>query len=281
MKRKNWKYLAIVLSVIGLLLIAVPLIATPNVISGERTSNLDIGLKNVKTAKLVPTLIKTTINDNQLDQLQDQIGSTVDGVVVGPTWMCQGVENDRTPIYGFSIIVSEDRETGAPEGPMYFGIISSKYTGDDLYDLSNWEAACILNPGVLPQTGTPYWITVEFDSPLPLYIAAPTPVPTKFYIVALSEDNAMDGNWFVWHCSGNLGDVYSRGHVWQHYEGSWYDFPGAGDMTFATFTTETTPPNPPVITIQSSSWVVASQATGILSLFGAVICGSKWLMLGL
>lgn len=272
MEKKYWKYLMLFLSVAGLLLVAVPLIATPTVLTGEHTSNLNIGLKNIKTARLVPTLAKTTINDNQLDQLQDQIGTTVNGVIVGTTWMCQGVKNDRTPFYGFSILVSEERESGPPEEPMYFGIISGKYTGNDLYDLSNWEAAVVLNPGVLPQTDTRYWITVEFNSPL--YID-PTPVPTKFYIVALSEDVAMDGNWFVWHCSGNLGDVYDRGHVWQYYEGAWYDFPGAGDMAFATFTTAGATPTPPVVGISISISIV-SQFMGALSWIGAVISGTKF-----
>ena len=274
MKKKLWLYMAIAFAIAGILLFTYAF--TFDTVSAVKSATIfhqytfEAKLKHMKYLDMVSI---QSLDPDQLDQSQEQIGNDVKAYAIGPMWVCQGVKNDRSPIYGFSMILGEYHEGVPTTEPIYIGITSSLLTGSQLYDLDNWDAVGYMNPGTLPEIGVFYWVTYELNTPLNI------PAGQTFYIIAISEDQSYgDVNWWQWATAGDLGDVYPRGSNYVYNGESWDD--SWRDMCFRTYTT----PNggngdgePLQITI-TSNYQVAAQFIGSLSLLGAVVSGTKYFM---
>ncbi|MBS3748180.1 MAG: hypothetical protein KGY67_00585 [Candidatus Thermoplasmatota archaeon] len=275
MEKKNWKIITIMLIVFAVFLLIYPVVSQPDASNTVKINHDMSGTKNIRIRKAETPTIFTDLSNNQIDQFQDVLGNEVKSVAVGPSWVCQGVVNDRRPMYGFSILIGEH---GTSSEPLIFGLMNARLEGNDLYDTSNWDVVAVLNPDTLPEKDTFYWVSVEFDGSI--HYAE----DELFQIVAVCEDYGYEDNtWFFWGVSGDKGSVYSRGRAWKYVNDKWEVWSDAGDTTFITYTTETDEPpddepdpdNPPDLDV-SFSTTVLSQTIGVFSLVGALVSGSKF-----
>lgn len=283
-KKETWKYIAVIFIVAGIVFFVYSFTFNP-IASGVTTKSASLSTWTVPTFTRVERVKSFSffnildINSNQLDQKQETFGPPGENIYAigissyGPLFIGQEVRNEREPMYGFSVCVGRHN---VPTEPLYVGImIEGLLYPPYLYDLSNWDWAGKITPDIFPKSDTLYWLTAEFlddaGEPAPLDIEA----EDNFYIVAISEDNNQDGNSWAWGFGGNT-DTYPRGDNCWWCESEWYwDNAAYGDCMFRTYTTESTPQDPPSITITSTYQVVAS-FLGSFSLLGAVVSGAKY-----
>lgn len=279
-KKETWKYLAVIFIVAGIVFFAYSFTFNP-IASSVTTKSVTLSawtapsFTHAERAKRFSFFNILELNPNQLDQKQEILGPPGENTYAigissfGPLFIGQEVKNEREPMYGFSVCVGR---LNVPTEPLYVGImIEGLLCPPYLYDLSNWDWVGMITPDILPESGTLYWLTVEFSDPLDI------PAEDNFYIVAISEDNNQDGNSWAWGYGGNT-DTYPRGYnyYWSEDEWSWLGTTW-GDCMFRTYTTESTPQDPPSITVTSTYQVVAS-FLGSFSLLGAVVSGAKYFM---
>jgi len=278
MKKEVWKYLAAILAVVAVVFFAFSLTFT-QIASGVTTKTatpsawISPSFTHVERAKSFSFFNILALNPNQLDQNQETFGPQGENIYAigissyGPLFIGQEVRNERSPMHGFSVCMGR---LNVPTEPLYVGVmIDGLLYPPYLYDFDNWDWVGKITPDILPDSGTLYWLTVEFSTPLDI------PAEDNFYIVAISEDNNEDGNSWAWGFGGNT-DTYARGSNCWWSESEWYWSSAAyGDCMFRTYTTESTPQDPPSITITSTSQVVSS-FLGAFSSLGAVVSGVKY-----
>lgn len=286
-KKETWMYLAVIFVVVGLVFfaysftftqIASPVTAKSEVVpSAWKVSPVT----HAEKAKSFSFFNILDINPNQLDQKQETFGPQGENIYAigispyGPFFVGQEVRNEREPLHGISICVGR---MGIPTEPLYVGVmIQGLLFPPYLYDLDNWDWVGTITPDIFLDEYTLYRLTSEFldkeGKPAPLDI----PAGSNFYIVAISLDNNHDGNSWSWGFGGNT-DTYPRGsnYCWSESEWEWTGTTW-GDCMFRTYTNESTPQDPPSITITSTNQVVAS-FLGSFSLLGAVVSGAKYFM---
>lgn len=279
-KKEVWKYLAIGLVVVSMVFFVYSFTFNP-IASGVTTKSTSLAawtipsFKNVESAVPFSFFDLMTLNPNQLDQKQETLGppgtnSYAIGISpYGPFWVGQGVRNERSPLYGFSVAVGK---FGTPTSPLYVGIMARGLLFPPyIYDFRNWDGVGRITPDILPNEGIFYWVTFEFSTPLSI------PAGSNFYIVAVSDDNNHDGNSWGWGYGGDT-DTYPRGsnYCWSESDWEWSSTTW-GDCIFRTYTTEGASQDPPSITI-TSTYQVVSSFLGAFSLLGAVVSGAKYFM---
>jgi len=255
MKNKGMiKLLAIILALIGVYLIALSFGSGKTIKEQPTPVTLHFSKVDIQ-AKLL------SVDPDALDQLQDDMTGVNLGA--GTFHVAQGVINDRSPLTAFCVCVAR---IGMPEDPLYIGIMDS--LKDPRYG-ENYLVLGELTSDILPQENKFYWVTLELSSPLDI------PAGQKFYIVMISDDNPLDGDF--WSMAGSTINPYNRGIAWRWTpENGWQPLgipgefqPGEYDMCFATYTVPGGGGGQPQISITYSSEVLT--AIGVLSLLGAVV----------
>jgi hypothetical protein len=269
MKKENWKYLTIVLVIaaVGLLIFS-SVTAFPSEMSvnqthtGETYEAINIGTQNA--------YIITDFDPNELDQVQDSLSVYYKiGVGSHGCSILQPVVNDREPMTGFQVAIAKH---GTPSSDLYIGIMYPTYGNP--FDGQNYMIAGAISASDVPQADTFYWFGMDC-SDYPLDISSG---PPALAIVLMSTDNPDDSNYWMW--GGGSGDPYPtyRPRGWSTQDNAWQNdmLPDAGtiDMCFATYTTSGGGGEVPTITIATTTWVTT--ISGIFSLIGAFLSGSKY-----
>jgi hypothetical protein len=261
MNEKNWKYMTLVLSMITIILLAVSVFMPVSIesagISSPNLRSLPIDNlpdeNDIFSVNNVITVRPVDFNPDDLDQhctIYNTYGN------IGPLWLVQSFKNSRSPMLGFSVLLSRSQ---MPEKPLILGIRSS-LLGD------TWVYATYISGNDLPNMYEWYWIDFEFPDPLSYSIGK------TYYITLISEDIFEDGN--HWRYAVDDSNSYSDGFLYK------YDFSDPGwvpwssyDGCFKTYT-ETDDPSPPIIDISVTSTI--SMQLGFIALIGAVLSGSKY-----
>lgn len=259
MKKKNWKRVAIIFIVLGFVLWGISAFISPATILESSdytfTGTLEDPIR-------VDNLIITSLDPADLDQQQSEVTMyyVVGSDSSGCYWIMQSVWNDRFPFTGFQIALGEH---GTTTEPIYIGVMSDEY---DPTNWDKWEVIGRLDPGVLPEKDTLYWVGLDLEDD-------PLQIGRRCYVLAISEDGPLNGNYWIWGVSTN--EPYLRGTGMNWGGSGWTDV--AMDTCFRTYTIEGPPSEPPDITITTTSQVV-TQVLGSLSLLGALIAGTRYFM---
>ena len=270
MKKEYWKYLSASLTIISVILLVYtfvsPSIADPIMKNNANlTTEIDI-TDNFENAKRV-TL--TTLDPNALDQSQGTTGSP-SGIAIGynPSagfgyWAMQLGYNDREPLSGFQVMVSEH---GTTTDLLLIGLMKGQL---DPTDSRNWLWYGALNPGTLPKKDTYYWLTVEFDTPISIKAGQ------QWYITLISADKTDTSHFWAW--GANPSNPYSRGMTRTWAGGSTWNALSGGtyDCCFKTYTVVGGGGGgeQPSVTISINTYL---QTIGFISLLGACVSGIKY-----
>jgi hypothetical protein len=271
MSKKNLKYLTIGSLIIGIIVISYSVVGLTihQSFRSNFTISEDFTITHVDGILRIDKYYDLDINQNQLDQIQDNNNNGAHHM--NPT-VCQSIKNDRSPMYGFSIMLGIH---GNPTKPMVIGLMSSLLTGDNLFDVDNWDWIATISPSIFPSKDTMYWLTAEFTSPIN-YEPGKT-----FYLACLDIDNSYEqGNYFKWGASGEgPGDTYENGKTYGYDGSKWveWSYNQVGDTCFKTWTTESTqpPPNEPDISINITTNVITA-SIGIGCIAVSVVSGTKY-----
>lgn len=264
MKKKIWLYLTTMFTVFGIVFLVYSVYAvSPEHSTISVSQQAFIG--SIEEYAHVNNLIITSLDPEDLDQAQTSMPGGLN-IAIGSgssgygSWIMQSGYNDRYPFTGFQIGLAEH---GTTTEPIYVGVMLGKL---DPQDENNWAVIARLDPGVLPEKDTFYWLGLDLEDD-PLSIGP----GQNWYLLAISMDDPVDGNWWMWGCSDQ--QPYPRGTAMAFDGSNWHDMPY--DMTFKVYTVEGGEPEEPEITI-TSNYQVVSQFLGSLSLLGAVVSGVKY-----
>jgi hypothetical protein len=264
-KKENWRIVAIIFIAIGIAFWCGSAFAVPE-------NNIDSGYSFTETLDepiFVDNLIITSLDPEDLDQEQSELtGNYAIGTDPGGYgfWIMQRGMNDRGPFTGFQLALGEH---GTTTEPLYVGVM---YGENDPTNWDNWKVIAQLDPGVLPEKDTLYWLGLDLEpDTLPIYPGQ------NWYLLAISMDSPADDNFWMWGASEN--NPYPRGTVKAYDGDDWNEIPGHTllDMCFRTYTIEGEDPvdDPPDITITTTAQVVA-QALGSISFIGALVSGIRY-----
>lgn len=203
MNTKNWKYIAIILLVVGLILFSAPVVYS--VINPE-TETISMQYSNgILTAYPIDTNIWY-----KLDQRQNIHDSNDHLIVAGGTEYLQQVRNDRSPM---NTVTLKIRRVGIPQSPLVVFLQPSSGTTIQMN----------IQPNNLPNQNTWYWfsITLGTDSGI---------TSKNFDILLTSTDSWADSQ--GWQIAVEEG-WYERGNFYQNGQPMTKDY----DLCFMTFTT--------------------------------------------
>ena len=276
MKRnKRWAKISVMLAIIGVILIAVPMIisASSDIVM-KNNAFYDMGdLDDLSLSNAQPLTI-TSLDPEDLDQSQTTTGSP-SGLAIGKNpnngwgyWALQTGYDNREPITGFQVLVSR---IGVPTEPLAIGFMSGKKNPADPTSWIWWGALY-----ELPEEDVDYWVGADFSSD-PIEIDA----GETWYLTLVSDDQTCMEHFWSW--GGSPGNQYTRGQLFTLYDGGW----GTGqlgadyDTCFRIYTTpgENPPPEEPVINIAFSNWTVISEIAGLGAFLGAAISALKYGMI--
>jgi len=190
----------------------------------------------------------------------------------------QLINNERSPFIGFDVAIGKK---GTPTEPLYIGVLKNGLEGyESPLDSNNWHVQGSLPGNFDMPDNTLNWINADFSS---------NPYDkTRVNIVLISLDDPTDGNYWMWGYATD--DPYVDGDpdirqdvpcrlIWSNQDGvpQWsIDVQDKDDFAFVTYSEGGVAPNPPDITITTSSSVSAVQSVGVLTLFGGVLSGIKF-----
>lgn len=269
MKKEHWKYLSLSLSIISIILLLYSTIAfaiEPSMINVDtHRENNDLSINDILLKDKNKAFISADMNipPTGVDQYQNEYTNTV--FVTYDYWWGQlvGFGGETRHITGYCMGIAR---RGIPTEPLIMGIC----------DEDSLEHTAIkmvsLQPSYLEEADTVYWIGLDFsDSPVTVY------GDYKPMLFCASDDVSTDGNFWMWGISEtNPYDGQYDFKLYDYATSSFVNHEANWDGTFLVFTEEASAGDSPVITITTSSWVVASQALGILSLLGGVVSGIKF-----
>jgi len=270
MKKKNWMHLTITFVVAGLSLLVFSVYGFPSPERNTISTSQQGFMGDIKEPVRADNIVITSFDPKDLDQVQTSMPNGLN-IAIGTgggygNWVMQTGWNDREPLTGFAMGLAEH---GTCTEPLYIGLMYSTQNPEN-WDYWRWYGR--LDPGVLPEKDTYYWLGYDFENnPL----IPPINAGTVWCITAVSMDSPGDGNWWTWGCNDQQSYARGTAKIWGGLETWWQDIPY--DMTFKTYTVEGGVGEEPTITITSTNQVVAS-FLGSFSLLGAVVSGAKYFM---
>ena len=268
MKEKLWKILMLVFVIVGLFFLFLPVLTAEESINDQWSATTFDEIDELRHDYFIKEMNIMSLDPEDSDQwITNFEGSPpLNFGISNIQWILQTGYNDRSPLTGFLIPIMEH---GTCTESLYIGFLYSSLTKDPS-DWNNWIWVGALSPCSLPQKDTFYWVGYDFENE-PL--SPPINAGTEWRICCISAQNMQSTNsWWGWACRDD--NPYNRGMTYG-WDGSRWNGDPNYDCLFVTYTVEAPQPDPPVISISISSWVVASQGTGMLCLIGAVISGFK------